>query len=245
MEKENKSKHTKLLEKAWKKFHEKDYAGAEADFTELIEKTNDSYALYARACAFFKLKEFENSLNDLNQFIKKQPKSYKGYHLRGIVKGSLNKPNDALKDIERSVKINPEYVEGYYDLGGCYLMLDEYQKAYDCFERCLTRDNSNAGAWFGKGMSSLMNKEYHKSIEYFTIAIKLNKKFLLAILARCDAYFTTGQKKEAIKDFNKAKNITPDILEFKKQYYSEPNYHKNEEDEFDGNNEIEDFSFDE
>ncbi len=245
MENESKARYTRLLEKAWEKFFKKDYAGAEANFTGLIEENNDNNALYGRACAFFKLKEFENSLNDLNQFIKKQPKSYKGYHLRGMVKGSLNKPNEALKDIEKSVKINPEYAEGYYDLGGCYLILDEYQKAYDCFERCLTRDKSKAGAWFGKGMSSLINKEYHKSIEYFTIAVKLDKKFLLALLARCDAYFYTGQKKEAIKDFNKVKKIKPDILEFQKQYYSETNYHKNEDDEIDENGEIEDFSFDE
>ncbi len=232
----NKKPQTTLIEKAWKKFFKKNYNDSQAVFTKIIENEKNSDALYGRACVYFKMKEYESSLHDLNQFLKKEPKSHKGFHLRGLVKGSLNNTNQALSDIEKSIEINPDYADGYYDMGGCYLLLKEYQKAYDCFERCLSRDNNSAKAWFGKGMASLLKKEYNKAIEYFTIAIKLDKKFVLAILGRCEAFNSIGKKKEAQKDFKKAKKLNPVFFE------DELNKQKN--DDYYDEKEIEDFLFD-
>ncbi len=238
-----------LIERAWTKFFKKDFEGSETVFSDTIKEENNDEALYGRACSLFKQKEFDRALNDLNIFLKNNPKSYKAYHLRGLVKGSINKPKEALKDIEKSVKINPAYADGYYDMGGCYLILEEYQKAYDCFERCLTRDKNNAGAWFGKGMASLMNKEYNKAIEYFTITLRLDKKFILALMGRCEAYFLSGQKKESQKDLKRIKTLQPDILDVQDQYvpnniYDDDNVEGDDDDDnddFDEDKEIEDF----
>lgn len=248
MEKNNKKTQKPLIEKAWSKFFKKDHEGAKTVFTNIINVEKNDEALYGKACACFKLKEFTNATELLNNYLQKNQKSFKGFHLRGMIKGEMNKYKEAVTDIEKSININPDYSDGYYDLGGCYLMTEEYQKAFDCFERCLTRDKSNAGAWFGKGLVALMNKEYSKAIEYFTIALKLDKKLLLAILGRCEAYYEIGQKKEAFQDFKKAKKLNPDIFDDKRYYnddlYKDDDNNKKHENKDDNKTEIEDFRFD-
>ncbi len=229
-----------LIEKAWSMFFKKNYEGSGEVFTEVFEKDNVNDALYGRACACFKLQEYENALEDLNMFLKKDPKSYKGFHLRGLVKGSLNKPGKALSDLEKTVELNPDYADGYYDMGGCYLILKDYQNAYDCFERSLSRNNSSSEAWFGKGMASLLKKEYNKAIEYFTIAIKLDKKLVLAILGRCEAFSAMGKMKEAHKEWNRAKKLDSSISELNNKTQGD----QNDDRDFDDEQEIEDFSFD-
>jgi len=230
-----------LIEKAWSKFFRKDYQGSETLFSDTIEAEKNYEALYGRACSCFKQQDYESALKDLNLFLKNNPKSYKGFHLRGLVKGSLNRAKEALRDIEKAVEINPDYADGYYDIGGCYLIFGDYQNAYDCFERCLTRDKTNAGAWFGKGMASLFKKEYNKAIEYFTITLKLDKKFILALLGRSEAYYLSGQKKESQKDLKKAKKLEPDILNIQDVENHFDNNNDDNGGDFDNETEIEDF----
>ena len=240
MTNENNKPLNKLIEKAWSMFFKKKYEESEAVFTEVFEKQKVNDALYGRACAYFKMKAYEEALEDLNLYIKNNSDNFKGYHLRGLVYGSMNKTNKALSDFEKTIELQPDYAAVYFDMGGCYLLMKEYQMAYDCFDRSLSRDNSSAEAWFGKGMASLMQKEYSKAVEYFSIALKIDKKFKLALLGRCEAFDASGKAKEFQNDLKKLHKLDPELFTSKKEYLDD----EFNNDDFDDESEIEDFTFD-
>lgn len=240
MSEDNNKNQNTLSEKAWSLFFKKDYDKSEAVFTEVFEEEKAIDALYGRACVYFKLKEYENALEDLNLFLKKTPGCFEGYHLRGLVNGSLNKTKKAFSDFEKTIELQPDYAAVYYDMGGYYLLMKEYQMAYDCFDRCLSRDNSSAEAWFGKGMASLMQKEYSKSVDYFSIALKIDKKFKLALLGRCEAFYANGKIKEFKNDLKKIQKLEPRIFTAEKEHID----NESNNDYFDDDSEIEDFRFD-
>lgn len=200
------------LEKAWSRFKKKDFEGALGLFEEILEEKHDAEALYGRACALFRCEEYDDSLKDLNELLKEDPKNSLVLHTRALVYGACERLKDSIKDLEKVVTLKAESVEAWCDLGGAYLLKKEYALANEYFDKGIDIDKTCPDSWFGKGMVALEKKEYKKAIEFLNAAIRLDAKFLLAILARAEAYFMTNQKKEAALDVARANAIEPGIF---------------------------------
>lgn len=204
MGKQNKTKTSINIEEAWKLYKLKKFDDALGIFNELLDKGKNEEALYGRACAFFRTTDFEAALGDLTELIKKDSQSIKYLHSRALIYGANEQYDKAIKDMQKLSELFPDNGEVLCDLGGLYLILEEYSKARECFERSADIDKSCPCAWFGKGMVALFLKEYKKANEYFNIAIKLDAKHSLSYMARAEASFGNGQKKEALRDVKKA-----------------------------------------
>ncbi len=201
------------LEKAWTKFKKKDFEKALALFEELLdENDNDAEALYGRACCLIRCEEYEDALKDLNVLIRKSPKESRYVHARSMVYGAEEKLKDAIKDLERVIELASDSVEAHCDLGGAYLISGDFAKANDCFDTCIDIDRTCPDAWFGKAMVAIEKKEPKRAIEYLNAAIKIDGKYLLAILARAEAYLMSNQKKEGLQDIRKALSLNPDLF---------------------------------
>ncbi len=218
MGKQNKTKTANNIEEAWKLYNLKKFDEALAVFNELLSKGKNEEALYGRACAFFRTTDLEAALADLCELIKKDSQSHKYLHSRALIYGANEQYDKAVKDMQRLSELFPDNGEVLCDLGGLYLILEEYNKARECFERSADIDKSCPCAWFGKGMVALFLKEHKKAVEYFNIAIKLDAKHKLSYMARAEALFGSGQKKEALKDIKKTLNMDKGFFEDFKDY---------------------------
>ena len=200
------------LEKAWARFKKRDFEKALALFEEIMEENDNEEALFGKACCLIRCDEYEEAMKDLNTLLKNNPKGSRYLHARSMVYGAEEKLKDAIKDLEKVVEGAPEALEARCDLGGAHLINGDFSKASECFDTCIDIDRTCPDAWFGMGMVALEKKEPKRAIEYLNAAIKIDGKYLLAILARAEAYFTSNQKKEGIRDLRKALSLDPNIF---------------------------------
>ncbi len=200
------------LEKAWAKFKKKDFEGALGMFEEFLEDNDSEEALYGKVCCQIRCDEYEDAMKDLNILIKKNPKDVKALHTRAMLYGAEEKIKEAVRDLKQILEMAPDSVEARCDLGGAYLIQGDHAKANDCFDACIDIDTTCPDVWFGKGMLALEKKELKRAVEYLNAAIKIDGKFLLALLARSETFFLSNQKKEALQDISKALSIDPNIF---------------------------------
>jgi tetratricopeptide (TPR) repeat protein len=232
------------LEKAWGKFKKRDFEGALNLFEELLEENETEDALFGRACALFRNDEPEDAIKDLNTLLKKNPENLQALHTRALVYGMEEKYKEASRDLERVLEIEPASVEAWCDLGGAWLVSKEYAKANDCFDRGIDIDKSCPDAWFGKGMVALEKKEYKRAIEYLNAAIKLDGKYLLALLARAEAWLMLNQKKEAASDVVKILALEPTIFTSGDAGTSDENYNSDDDDEINDDDDLDSYKLD-
>ncbi len=232
MGKQSKTKAVLNIDEAWKLYKLQKFDEALTMFNELLAKEKNEEALYGRACALFRTTDYESALKDLTELVRKDNESMRYLHSRALINGANEQYDKALKDMQKLSELFPDNGEVLCDLGGLYLILEEYSKARDCFERSADIDKSCPCAWFGKGMVALFLKEYKKATEYCNIAIKLDAKHTLSYMARAEASFGNGQKKEALKDIKKAlsmdKDFFADFKEFLPSGDSDSSYEKEE-----------------
>jgi tetratricopeptide (TPR) repeat protein len=200
------------LEKAWARYKKRDFEKALALFEDILEENDNAEALFGKACCLIRCDEHEEAIKDLNTLLKKNPKDSRYWHARSMVYGAEEKLKDAIKDLEKVLELASESVEAHCDLGGAYLLDGDFTKANDSFDTCIDIDRTCPDAWFGKGMVALEKKEPKRAIEYLNAAIKIDGKYLLAFLARAEAYIMSNQKKEGLRDLRKALSLDPNLF---------------------------------
>lgn len=212
MAKQNNTKTTISSEAAWKLFNSKHFESALESFNNILASGYDHDASYGKSCSLFMMTDIEGALAELSMLINKDAKNEKYLHTRAMFYGANEQYNEALTDLNTILDINPGNCEVLCDLGGLYLVMNDYINARICFERSVDIDKSFSCAWFGKGMVALSLKEYKKAGEYFNIVIKLDSKHRLAYMARAETAFSSGRKKEALKDVIKALSLDKDFF---------------------------------
>lgn len=219
MVKKSKTKVNPGIDEAWKLYNVGRFDDALKMFISLINTDSSNDALYGKACALFRINDFEGALADLSELIKKDEQNHRYLHSRALIYGANEQYDMATHDLERVSELYPDNVELLCDLGGTYLIIEEYNQASICFERAANLDKSCPCVWFGKGMVALSMNEPRKAGEYFNIVIKLDSKHTLAHMARAEVAFISGKKKDALKDIKKALTLDKDFYaEFKDSF---------------------------
>ncbi len=224
----------------WKLFFKRKFDDAIAVFNRVIDTKKDQNALYGRACAFFRKSNHESALKDLEALLKTDENNVDYLHTRAMIYGANEQYDKAMKDMNKVLDLHPDNGEAWCDLGGLYLVREDFANARDCFERAADIDKSCSCAWLGKGIAALNFKEYRKANEYLNISVKLEARLTLAYMARAEALFLNGQKKEALKDVKKALTLDQAFLEDYKSTISDQQEKPVQEDDHKGDLDEED-----
>jgi len=107
-----------LIKKGNKKLVLKDYKGAIADFTKIIEQSPDCADAYLfRAIAYYNLKDLETAMKDIDKSLELQPLYAEAFDVRGCIKGDKGDKTGACEDWNKSFDLgfNPaaELIEKY------------------------------------------------------------------------------------------------------------------------------------
>ena len=84
-----------------------------------------------------------------------------------LVRGVLDKPQEAINIYKKLVKKEPDNSEHWVELGSCFKAVDNYENAIECYEKAIQLD-SKTEAWKRLGFLYLYNlKEYDKALECY------------------------------------------------------------------------------
>ena len=230
MKKPTNTETSKLLEQAWKKFKKKDFAGAEKVFSGILEQEEThKEALMGLSGSLMRRKEYLPALEVLDKMEELDPKESKIYHLMGLCNGGDENYEQCIEDLEKAIELSDDKFEAYFDLGGTYLVTKDYIKAAQCFEKCITLDGTCCEAWTGKALVAYYNREHKASLEYLNIALKLNSKYLLALLLKLEIFVELGKQTDAGKELKKVLALKPDIFKIT---------HREEDNEMDDDTDV-------
>ena len=115
----------------------KDYEGAIADFSEVLDYTFEYAELYnRRAFCYQKLQQYQLAINDLSRIIEltTNPGKIHGvYYNRGSCYFSLKELASAIADFSQAIKIKPDFFQAYLFRGILYEELGDTKKAEENF----------------------------------------------------------------------------------------------------------------
>lgn len=118
-----------------KKFEAQDFKGAVADYDKAIEAEENPAIYSERAVAWFYLKDFQKSLDDMNYAAELEPENPYRYSSRAYIRDAMGDIQGAIEDYERAVALDPEDSIAYNNLGLLQEKLGYMEKAKRNFDQ--------------------------------------------------------------------------------------------------------------
>jgi tetratricopeptide (TPR) repeat protein len=117
---------------------EKKLSDAETAFTHAIELRKDwIQARLARAQVRYEMQRFDDSIADLNEVIRLNPKHSTAYDLRGLAYSYSGDHERAIADYDKAIEIDPDKPNPYNNRGWAWLELGERSKALADLNRAI------------------------------------------------------------------------------------------------------------
>jgi predicted Zn-dependent protease len=118
--------------------------------TKYDEKAKDYPSRYARAIAYYQLKEPDRALKLIEQLLSEQPENPYLYELKGQILFEFGRTEEAEAPQRRSVALKPEAPLLHVNLGQTLIALDDKKKVAEGIEelkRSLRVEEDNAVSW--------------------------------------------------------------------------------------------------
>ncbi len=181
------------LDAGIKKLEAKDYKGAIKEFTSMIEKNpKDMNGHLQRGIAYFLLKD-KKAEDDLNKVISSSsPKASEAYFYKGkfiffLGTNTQNKIKEAITNFDKAIEVNKNYAEAYLYRGVA---------------------NNELKRKFVRSPEEEIKRLYISILKDYNKAIDLNSKYDIAYYYRGIFHSQEFLFEEAIKDFEKALEVT-------------------------------------
>jgi tetratricopeptide (TPR) repeat protein len=132
----------------------------------------------------------------------------------------LEQYNNALTDINNAIKKNENDI--YFNFKGDIFFAEEkYKDAINAYDSAIKIDNANAVYYYNRGRmhyfaadnALFLKGGFEKAIADFSRSIELDPSDSYCYMWRGFAYHRTGQFPLAIRDYNEAKRLNPDLSE--------------------------------
>jgi len=121
--------------------------------------------------------------------------------------------NKAIEYFEYSLLLEKDY-RAYNLIALSYVMMDNKEEALKAYTTLTEFKPDTADAWVALGNFHFVNQEYDKSIESLEKSMKIDPGNTEAIAILSQAYDLTGDQENAIKLYNKAKELSPEEKAF-------------------------------
>ncbi|WP_461077528.1 tetratricopeptide repeat protein [Spirosoma flavus] len=145
------------------------------------DDTNEE-AFNSRGVAYFELKEYANAALDYEQAIKINPRFYRPYYNRGLLKVAQNDLTGALKDYSDAIRLAPDTskritAELFLNRGQLFATQGQIQPALSDFSQAITLDSRNAQALYNRGNLRFQQKDLAGATSDFQQAAQADSRF--------------------------------------------------------------------
>jgi serine/threonine-protein kinase len=192
------------------RFDRKDYSGAIAAYTKVIEiNPRDVDAYMNIGLAKISLQDYAGAIAAYSKAIEINPQDSNSYVNRGFSKTRLSDYIGAIDDFNKAIEFNPKDAIAYFNRGYAKTRLQDFHGAIVDCSKAIEIDPKNSDAFGWRGLAKLYSEDFHGAIADCTKAIEINPK-------SNKAYNTRGYSKNnlkdysgAIQDFSKAIELSP------------------------------------
>lgn len=169
---------------------------------------NYTEALYELGYCYENNNNLSKSLEIYDRFLDLEPYSATGWYNRGIVLIRQEKHEKAINSFELSIAINDSFPSSWFNLGIAYANSGSIKEALNCFNKARELDPKDETISFNIGQSYEDLGNINLAIKNYSFAIKENKFYVEAYLARGFCYIITGRTEKAMKDLSTAITLT-------------------------------------
>ena len=178
--------------------------------------------LIARAKEAFARDAYLPALEDLEEVLRRAPHYADVYHLAGLCRALLGRPEDALEAFTHATELNPGYVEAHLSRAILLGDLGRYDEAQAAYERAAAADAEKGGGRFPSSVAAqLANKHQElgdlyagvgalrEAVEQYTRAVVLRPRFvdIRNKLARC--LVELGDVDAAVEELRRVLEVNP------------------------------------
>jgi len=183
-----------------------DYNKAYKLSDKYIEKdTLNSMVYFYRALCQRKNGDYQDAFIQINRSIYLNKNNSNAYTELGNIFAMTNEFDKALENYNKAIELNTTNSYAYNSKGALYN--DHFHNdtaALTNFSKAVLLDKKNIRALFNVGLCLNYQEKYDQAIIHFTGVIKLKKDHHKAYYERGISYYSIGNYKAAIKDFNSA-----------------------------------------
>jgi tetratricopeptide (TPR) repeat protein len=185
------------------------YEQAIADYTKAIELDPEyTYAYISRGIAYADQEDYDQAIADYNQSIELDPKLAFAYNNRGAIYHEQGNYEEAIAEYSKAIELDPRFAVTYSNRANLYYIQGDYDQAIIDLNKAIEFDPSFTNAYLGKGIVYTAQEKYEEAIAYLNRAIEFDPEYTYVYLNRGNAYNALGNRRGAIRDFQKVIDLT-------------------------------------
>ncbi len=163
-----------------------------------------------RAEAYWRKKDFENGLRDLNKANAVEPYHPLTLRWRGLIQYDLNRIEAAKKDFDWLITNKEADAKSYVWHGGCLVKTGKFAEALTSYNQALAMDSTSGEAYSDRATAYFSLKNYQAAVQDYTKAISLLPKPAATIKNRAAAHIMLANHAAALTDAEEALKTFPD-----------------------------------
>jgi tetratricopeptide (TPR) repeat protein len=159
---------------------------------------------------------YDVALQVLGSGIREIPNDYKLFLTRGVVYTLRKELVKAQADYEKALALAPQESSAYVSLGICFMDQDRYAEAAQIFRQGIQKQVNDvllyyflADSLFRQGITA-SSPLYQEALDAVQRSIHLDPNFAYAYLQRGRLELIRNETDEAIRDFERARQLAPD-----------------------------------
>lgn len=179
-----------------------------SEVAEVLErKPDDADAHSDRARIYWRARNYDKALQDINRSISVDPARYDFYGTRSRLYFETGRYDLALKDISIALQRNSTYLDGYLHRASIYYMNNKYAMALDDLDQVVRIDSRNYEGYANRGLIYYQLGEPDHAISDFNVALSIHADSASIYYNRALAYTAIGDKVRADEDFIHARKL--------------------------------------
>lgn len=148
-----------------------------AHLTKAIALKDDfTEARLMRAEALLKMRQYKETMEDIDAVLAQNPEEETAILLRGKVKEANGQEEEAESDYKLVTEINPFNEQAYLYLGQLFINRKKLAEAINLFDEAVELNPSFAEAYKERGRAKLLNGDKEGSVEDMKKSLELNPK---------------------------------------------------------------------
>ncbi len=167
------------------------------DFTHAIRLDDLDEAYFGRGMARGRKGEFQAGIDDLSEYIARNPHSSLAYTKRGIRYLWMGDRRSAKKDLAKALEINPGNAEAHDDLGVILAQSEDYRAAVTHFAEAIKLEPSYQKAYHNLAMVLYLTDQNQTALKVVDEGLRLRPNERDSMLLKAEILSSLGRHGEA------------------------------------------------